>query len=367
MEELIKAIIKYNQIEILSFYTGLSTDTIYKAILNNTAIKSPFRQDANPSVKIIVTNTKYGKKLFFKDLANSYYDKDLFDIVGFYIKKSTKNKKEFVEIIDELYSRFIIKTNNIFIDNVLDSINVKHKSLIDCDTIDDKSKVEFDFKLRDANKDDFEYWNQYNLPLDYVASQNYMFVDSFKYIIDGEILETGYKYHFRNPCYAYYSGTTNGIDEFKLNFPFAGKDKRFRTNIKTVIECLYDIQEANNLIIVKSRKDAIYLKYYIHKQNIKGTSVVNVRSENVKFTEEYIRLVKNISNNRTVFFDGDTVGKSNAITLVESKIADRYIFIEEFYKFNKNTVFIKDPTDLNKYRGLTYTYNKLDNLFKLIL
>jgi len=263
----------YNDIDLFAKCLNITSEVIENAIKNKKAINSPMRNDKNPSVSFYQVNYNGIFKTKMQDF-NGSFKGDIIDLI-LYINKWNINT-DFPKIIKE-----IERLNN-------DDNNNKNKSPKYI-FIDNKFKNILVF-TRDWNKIDKDYWNKYRIPISFLKEE-LVFPINIAFINDTCI----YKYNEKDIGYAYYllqDINDNNKDYWKLYFPFRSKHskkKRFITN-GSIMQGIITLKKEKILIITKSNKDRILIKYLAKKYNLSVTSVGCVSENSVISEKEFNQL-----------------------------------------------------------------------------
>lgn len=166
----------------------------------------------------------------------------------------------------------------------------------------EKKKTVIRITIRDWNTLDLNFWNKYHINEVYDTKKYLKFMQVYpcKSIW---INDYYYKCKSNDPCYAYYFGKDeNGIDNFKIYFPFRSYNKFIQNepNLLQGYDKLPDIGE--KLLITKSYKDVLCLRLF------KIYSVAPT-SETVLITPEDFSDLYNRFDNIYSLMDNDKIGK----------------------------------------------------------
>jgi len=275
------------QERMFAFYLGISElDIIYCLNNTNEKIRNPIRTDNNPSL----TFKYYGKKLYMRDYGNNNFNMDIFALVGFIHNLNCNSKYDFPKIC------------NIIIDNMENKIPKYDKSINKVLKQVNKSEYkEISIQIRKFKDSHINYWKQFNVDKKDLMD-NYVFPILRYWIDDNE-------YGVKELSFAYYLGVHKDIDLYKLYFPKRNKKllPKFITNSKAPIECLWEFRNTENLIITKSRKDAIIWKKIV---DINKFSIVNFSSEAIRLNDKVIEAISNKYKHVIIDSDNDEEGRS---------------------------------------------------------
>lgn len=228
---------KITQEQIFEYYLQVTvrTDVLYKA---PAAIRP---DDSNPTCSFYYSNNG---KLRFRDFAG-YFWGDCFDVVAHVLRVSSKDKRGFGVILDQIARDFrihkyagkgTIDTGNTF--DVREVIKTKRKVLIQ-------------FQAREWNKKDADFWLAGNINSKLLTKGK---VFPCLYIwINNQLI---YNFLPKDPAYAYYFSP----NDIKIYFPE-------RDNYRFISNTSYlqgiDLIEPDNIgLITKSYKDVLSLKSF---------------------------------------------------------------------------------------------------------
>lgn len=377
---------KISQELIVSKYLGIKIETVEYCIKYNKLIPSVFRDDGDtPSMGI-----QYNKKgrLKVRDFGGFGFFEDVYGVVAYVLSSmynrriDTNNKQDFYFILKHIAETFsdIIDGKEVdpSIDDEIKLAIIKGKS----------QRAIIDIVTRPWNQDDKTLWNNWNVSLQFLNSNFVIPVEQY-YVNRTVDTDPKYFYNKKDPCYAYYLGTSKqGIRLIKLYFPLRNRktELKFITNCN-VIEGLLNL-ELNNydyILITKSSKDRLSIGSYLAHHSFYGgdrkinIGIVNLPSESYLLKDnEYSYLNSKLADNGMIIslLDFDKAGRRGARYLKETYNIP-YLFITrgEFGFYNYKA---KDFTDLHKiytskqieqfinetltYVRLKYTRNEEDNV-----
>lgn len=288
---------------------------IYNRYLKNVEvgkpIKSPFREDRNPSFALFLSR-KSGN-LMFKDFSTGLSG----DVVKFIMNIERCNYKEAIEYIK--YKKPI--TNN---------INLSY--------IPKSKEIKFGIVRQPFTQKDIEYWSGFHISMSTLKHFN---VFSIKYLLINDLVK--YKYSYSEPMYAY-----KIQNKFKIYRPLSDKKDKWRTNTsENDIQGYQQLPEkGNTLIITKSLKDVMVL-YEL------GISAISPNSEGTLIPSHIINDLNERFKNIYILYDNDEAG-INASKILSDTIGKKRIFLNEE----------KDISDYIKRFGLNQTkkmiYEKIE-------
>lgn len=312
---------KVDQITIFSVYFNLPIPIIQHCIDTGEFIKSPLRLDIHPTCGFRYDNRG---KLKFKDFAG-YFWGDCFDAAGYIISNMDKNnnlditnKFDFIKVLRHITFTF----KDIFYGEESDP-------LIRADITKTISKIKkekpiIELVIRNWNKEDESYWNQFNVDLQ-TLNINFVYPIEQYYINRKTNPEPKYFYSEKDPCYGYILGKDkHGIYNIKLYFP-----KRNKTNTRFITNCnhLEGIHQLgkddyNIIILTKSTKDRVSIYSSLKsinslygEININQIGVINIPHETYKLrSNEYKWLQNKLSSKGLIvsLMDNDRTGKIEA-------------------------------------------------------
>lgn len=280
-----------SQVTIFSTYLNLSDKIVQNCIDTGELICSPIRDDVHPTCGFRYDNRG---KLKFRDFSGFFWG-DAFDLVAFvmsnmYNKQYNVNDKEdFVKILRHITFTF----KDIFYGQERD-INMINSINVSIEDIKHKKQI-IEVVVRNWNKDDERYWNQFGVPLQ-LLNVNFIYPVE-QYYINRNINPTPkYFYDTNDVCYAYNLGQDrHGVTNIKLYFPNRDKGTtRFITNCNH-LEGIYNLDSARYdiIIITKSTKDRLSLMANInHVLSLYGGGEI-VRVGYINLPHETYRLRQN--------------------------------------------------------------------------
>lgn len=311
---------KVSQITIFSTYLNLSNSIIQNCIDTGELICSPIRDDHHPTCGFKYDNKG---KLKFKDFSGFFWG-DCFDIVAYVMtsmyKKSydVSNKQDFIKILRHITFTF----KDIFYGGEKD-INLINDININIEAIKHR-KQNIELVVREWNKADEEYWNQFGISLRFLNINLIYPID--QYYINREVNPNPkYYYNSNDPCYGYCLGKDrNGIYSIKIYFPFREKGTtRFITNCNH-LEGIYNLNSNNYdiIVITKSTKDRLSIGNTLlniatlyGEDSIGNIGIINIPHETYRLRQnEYDWLSKKLSDTGKLvsLMDNDNTGKAEA-------------------------------------------------------
>jgi hypothetical protein len=348
---------KVSQELILSRYLGIDIDVIKNCIEHNVLIKSVFRDnDENKSMGFQYNNKG---KLKVRDFGGFGFFDDVYGTVAYVLSIiynrtiDTNNKKDFYFVLKHIAYTFsdIIDGKDVDpnVENLINEAIVKTRS----------AKPIIDIVTRSWNNEDSKVWNKWRISLNYLNTHFVYPVDQY-YINRGIDSEPKYKYSYKDPCYAYYLGTTNkGINNIKLYFPLRDRHKelKFITN-SNCLEGLPNLElfDYDIILITKSSKDRLAIGNHLFNHPLYGgglkvkIGIINLPSENYLLKDvEYNYLNERMALDGVILslLDFDTTGRKGARYLKET-YGINYIFITRG-EFGLNNFNAKDFAELEEH------------------
>lgn len=270
-------------------YFNVTLSDIEYCCNSNQLIESSIRSDNNPSMGFI---KRPDDKLVCRDFGG-YFWGDCFDAAAFKLNYDITNGHQFMLTLEHIAKSFKIhkyskdRTQNVITKhNIISSIKTKEKLQIQC-------------QFRDWNKYDADYWyTKYCIDRSILSKYNVYPIKTLW--INKKII---YAYRTDDPAYGYYFGQRDGIDEWKIYFPYR-KEYRFLTNCKTV-QGVQQIEENEIGVITKSFKDVMQLAVF-------GINSIAPPSEAIILTKEQMDYLRTKWKYIFTFSDFDYTGVSFA-------------------------------------------------------
>lgn len=275
----------------LSFIKHLPELDIYKHYLGHNVkvggvVKSPFRQDNNPSFGLYYT--KSTNKLQFKDFATN----ECGGVIDFVMKIENCSFKEALDKI----RMDILKNYDVFKSGKTRRLNPTYEYV---KTISNKIGI----VRQEFTSTDIVYWKKYFINLSTLKKFK---VFSIKHYLLNDIVK--WSYNNNSIMFAYKIN-----NHFKIYRPFEKGINKWRTNCdKNDIQGLEQLPAKGNLLVVtKSLKDVMVL-YEL------GIPAIAPHSETAKLSLELIKSLKKRFNNIILFYDNDEAGINNSTALYNS-------------------------------------------------
>jgi hypothetical protein len=293
--------------------------TIFEKVLGeipNKCINSPLREDNNPSFSVFLANNGLW---MYKDFSNG----DSGSAITFISKLHNISYLEAVDFIKGLKIEF----------NTTKPVIKEKKELI------------IDFVDMPFDKKGHQYWNEYELTEEFLRKNNVFQVKM--YSINKKII----RHNDDRVIFAYLA--IDGKVKLLNIGDNVDKSEKWKSNVKSDYLWYYEDyvkSSCNNLLLSKSVKDSLVLKY------INRCSVA-VQSENAKpIIKNCVEKLEKITKNIYVCFGSDLQGKTESLALTQAT---------GWKHFNTKDQYLK-KYGVNDFAGLVKTYNmaKLDRDLK---
>lgn len=196
------------------------------------------------------------------------------------------------------------------------------------------------------NLTDFNYWNQYKIPLELLQKYN-VFSAKNVYLIKGN-KRIIFEYSKSNPCYAYRFSESGKEYSYKIYWPMTNnkKYKWLFSGGANNVEGLDQLPlHGDLLILTKSLKDCMCY-------NVLDVPAISLQGESNKLDKELVAKLLKRFNKIIINYDGDDTGVAETNKLNRQYGFD-YFYIDEY----------KDLSDYIKNKGLDEAkhmiYNKI--------
>lgn len=290
---------------------------------------SELYDDSRPSCRIFISPEN---KMLYKDFGTG----DCYSWLQYIKAKYRCTTKEALNIVGNDFNitkrKVDVEPRLILGDNILNKVKKQSKATIEI--------VPQPWTIQD-----YEYWNQYKIPLTLLEEYE-VFSAKYAYLHKGD-KTTIFKYHKDNPIYGY-RFTIFGNYNYKIYFPL---------NTQKGYRFLYDGSSGNiegfdqlplsgdYLILTKSLKDCICYR-------LLGLPAISLQGEANKLSQELVDKLLRRFNKIVINYDNDEQGKISTNKLVKQYGFD-YFYIDD----------AKDLSDFIKINGLdkakTMIYGKL--------
>ncbi len=287
----------------------------------NKSFLSEFYNDTNPGCRIYVNDSN---NLIYKDFGNNDY------------------LNCFTYIQKKYYCTFIEALNIIINDFNLRKLtyNIEPKLILgDNNYIDYKTNIKIKSRIDIISQPftiiDYNYWNQYEIPLILLQEYN-VFSCSHVHLYKGDKVIT-FEYKDINPIYAY-RFTNNENYSYKVYKPYSEKKYKwlFSGGSNTDIEGYDQLPLIGDiLILTKSLKDCICY-------NLIGYPSISLQGESNKLESGLVYKLLKRFNSIIINYDNDNQGIKSTNKLV-SQFGFKSFYIDDGYK---------DLSDYIKHNGL---------------
>lgn len=310
--------------QIWSTYCGNFTEI-------NRGFCSELYNDRNPDCRVYY-NSK--NRLIYKDFGTS----DTFDCFSYIQNKYNCTFREALIIIYNDFKLGSMKYDilpQLVLNNAPEVLKMANKSIIEI--------VPKSWSLVD-----YEYWNDYGIPLTLLDEYN-VYACETVYLHKGGNTIT-YNYSKNNPIYAY-RFCFDGQYSYKIYFPLAEKKKKwlFSGGSENDIEGFDQLPHLGDIIILtKSLKDCMVY-------NMIGYPAISLQGETNKLKQDLVNKILKRFNTIVVNYDNDSEGIKGA-----KRLNNQYGF-DYFYVDDQ-----KDISDFVKLYGLDEAKKMINNKLETI-
>lgn len=320
----------YSNITLDDIFSKISEYELWKYYCHSfeefdKSFKSEFYDDSNPGCRIYKSGNN---RLRYKDFGTG----DNYGVIE-YIQK--KYNCTFAECLNIIANDFKLQHGQLL-------INRQQKIIQLDETITIRPKTRIDIISQPFTITDFNYWNQYEIPLTLLEEYN-VFSCKFVALIKGDKI-TNFTYSNSNPIYAY-RFVNNGEYSYKIYFPYAEKKYKWLFNGGSAEDIEgYDQLSLNGstLILTKSLKDCISYR-------LLGYDAISLQGETNKLDSSFVAKLLKRFDNIIVNYDNDNEGIRGSKRL-EVQYGFKHFFIDE----------AKDLSDYIKQFGLTNAKQQID-------
>lgn len=306
----------------MAYYLGINPD--------KGLFRSPLRNDSNPTCSFY--RNKSGD-LIFKDFSDGFHGTfitvvmKLFNVP--YHKALTLIAHDFGLIKKEGYTTNLPKIE------------------YDGTTVTDKEPTIIQCEIKPFTEEELEWWNSFGIS---EATLKKFKVFSVKNVfLNGALHATGSK---QNPIYGYYFGIKEGVEQWKIYFPFK-KSYRFLLNTG-VVQGLKQIPKGcEEIVITKSMKDVMTL----HEL---GITAIAPQAESVILPTRVIEALDRLGV-KVKITNGDW-DKAGQLFMIKSRRAYRTICLT----FTNKEKYGKDISDFVKMHGMEKAQKLIDKVSMLI-
>ena len=311
----------YSNITLDDIFSRVSEYELWKYYCHNfqeidKSFRSEFYNDNNPACRIYKSSNN---RLRYKDFGTG----ENLSIIEYIQQKYNSTFNECLNIIS---NDFKLKHGQLLVN--------KQQRIIQLDeTITIRPKTKINIVTQPFKLTDYNYWNQYQIPLSLLEEYN-IFACKYVSLIKGDKIIT-FTYSNSNPIYAY-RFLHEGEYSYKIYFPYAEKRYKWINNCNDAIIQGYDQLSINPkpVILTKSLKDVLCYRLI-------GYDAIALQSEVNKLPKDLDVIVN---------YDNDEEGIRSTNKLVE-KYNFKYFYIDG----------AKDLSDYIKEFGLTNAKQQVDD------
>lgn len=290
--------------------------------------RSPLRHDNNPTCSF--SKDRNGR-LVLHDFSGDFHG-DAFEVV------KRLYHVPYYEALEIIANDFGIIDNPSY---------QKHEKKIEYSNVifEDSGVNNIQIEVKDFSKAELAWWKSFGISKETLTKYD---VYSCKNVfLNGYYLTSSSESDY---IFAYYRGTVDGIDYFRVYFPNRVKYRFLSNWSHTMIQGVKQLPKSGDyLIITKSMKDVMVLHEF-------GIPSIAPNSETMFLTDKQYEIVKSRFKNIFLFYDNDLAGISN-MNKIKSKFKDiKCIWIPR--------KFSKDISDFYKKYGKHNT-EKLINIAKV--
>jgi hypothetical protein len=330
---------RIKQEEIAELYTKIPVN---EDTLMGNSFTSPLRIDHSPTCNYYYNQNG---KLRLKDWSG-HFDGDVFDIVGYYEKINAKSPQGFQLIIHIIARKFAIH---------------KYKDGAEREKLDnyiltyEEKQLPKLFKVspRQWNRYDKRYWyDKFGIDSSLLRQAKIIPVEQLQIEDRDGYMIKKYDYRASDPAYAIYGGKRDGINIWKIYFPFRTNNKmsKFITN-GVFLQGLHLLQPARVGIITKSYKDVLCMKTF-------GLQAVALAAESIILTKAEWEYLQPICDFWISVMDYDKAG-----ILMSNKLKNTYGISPLMFtrgRFNQPDFGVKDFSEFRDVYGRAKTIQLIE-------
>lgn len=338
--------------DIMGFYTGIPV--IDRYFTGNTFC-NPFRKDTTPTCNYYYSPVD--GKLRMRDYSGRSYGQedrmfnaDIFDVVALRHELRTDEKQSFKLILN-----IIAKDFKIHVYEDPNEIVQFDKFLKNQTSFKKKIKI-FKVVPRKWNGADGYYWHtKYGITSAMLNKHKVIPVQELWVEDNKGFLNRTYVYRNNDPAYAYYGGVENGINLWKVYFPFRRHSSQSKTlTNKSFMEGLDTLVPAPIGLITKSKKDVMALDMF----NIQSASLA---SESTPPTPDQVFMLKKTFDFLFSLLDFDRAGIRMAKFLKKHYGIEPLMFTRGWY--GSVDYGVKDFSDFREAYGFDKTIEVIKTAF----
>lgn len=325
------------EITVEDILSSITEEDIFCRYMNILQVKkglycSPIRDDKNPTCSFFrsKTGTLYLKDFGTGDCTNAFtLVKKLFNC-------------DFHDALNIIANDFGIRAS-LIAKKMINFNKTKYK-------FKEAAPTKIQVEIKDFTEEELNWWKQFNIDERLLKRYN-VFSLNYVFLNDSVFAQSTPKC----PIYGYYFGKKDGLELWRLYFPFNRKYRFLSNTPGTVLQGLSHLKKTNGIcIITKSYKDVISLASF-------GISAIAPCSENLFCPDNILEKLKRRFSKIVVFYDNDIPGIHNMRKIKKEHPELCYFFIPR--KFG-----VKDFSDAVKKYGydkikqvINYYLSKLEN------
>lgn len=332
---------RISQEQIFEYYLGVP-------VVLNKLITSPLRNDDNPTCGFAYNSQG---RLRFRDFSGHFWG-DCFDVVAYYLKIESRDKKGFQLIIHTIAKDFRIhKYQDI---KEVNKYNTITKDFFSTKKI--KEKITFKIIPRDYNYHDYDYWNKFNIDRNLLNHGLVYAAEEVWLSKDGQDFTRIYKYSTKDPAYCYFGGKgTYNIEDWKIYYPYRRKgEQRFHTN-SSFLQGKHLISGGKVGIITKAYKDVLSFRSF-------GLQAVAPSAESVLLSREDFEFMQDNFDHIISCMDYDRTGQRMAKLLRDTYDIRPIMFTNG--SFGSKNYGAKDFAEYVNNNGVLVTKRLITQIYK---
>lgn len=219
---------KYSEEEYMAFYLGLNP--------GKGLYVSPLRTDKNPTCSFY--RNKSGE-LVFKDFGDGFHG-------------------NFISVVMHKFGVSYPKALNIIANDfgIVDKVNYEKNTpaiIYNGSKIDESTPTFIQCEVKDYTTEELEWWKSFGISESTLKKFHVFSVEHV--FLNGNLFTSSSKY---NPIYGYYFGIKDGIEQWKVYFPFK-TSYRFLGNTSTIQGAKQLAKTGDHVVVTKSLKDVMTL------------------------------------------------------------------------------------------------------------
>lgn len=293
---------KISELDIYNKYSNVGTLSVGK--LNTSPLRNTENKDKTPSFSLYPAKGE----LKFKDFGGYKLSGNCFDYVKYLFNISYEEALKKIYSDFELHKLVASVQNSVNTNTTLSYLNEINKRIVGI--------------KRNWNLVDFNYFNQYHIPLEFVGSKNVYPAKSVYLIINEEEIVLWATDSVKYPIY-----TWSTADKIKCYRPYNPKNSKWLSTMTT-----WDLQnmetvnhKSDVLFITKSMKDCLVLEYLGFAAVAPGSEVPNIPRKILDYLEASFKRI-------IILYDNDITGVKNSEALALNTGYQNIILPDKKYK-----------------------------------